>query len=30
MQDDLIWGVKYLMGEGVADPKKDWDHEKLI
>lgn len=22
MQDDLTWGVKYLIGEGVADPKK--------
>ena len=22
MQDDLTWGVKYLIGEGIADPKK--------
>jgi dipeptidyl aminopeptidase/acylaminoacyl peptidase len=22
MQDDLTWGVKYLIGEGIADPKR--------
>ncbi|MEP6947319.1 MAG: S9 family peptidase [Acidobacteriota bacterium] len=22
MQDDLTWGVKYLVGEGIADPKR--------
>jgi dipeptidyl aminopeptidase/acylaminoacyl peptidase len=22
MQDDLTWGVKYLTGEGIADPKR--------
>ncbi len=22
MQDDLTWGVKFLIGEGIADPKK--------
>jgi dipeptidyl aminopeptidase/acylaminoacyl peptidase len=22
MQDDVTWGVKYLVGEGVADPKR--------
>ena len=22
MQDDLTWGVKYLMAEGIADPKR--------
>lgn len=22
MQDDITWGVKYLVGEGIADPKR--------
>jgi dipeptidyl aminopeptidase/acylaminoacyl peptidase len=22
MQDDITWGVKYLVAEGIADPKK--------
>jgi len=22
MQDDITWGVKYLIGEGIADPKR--------
>ena len=22
MQDDITWGVKYLVAEGIADPKR--------
>ena len=30
MQDDITWGVKYLVAEGIADPKRLGIHGRLL
>src|SRR2546430_13608704 len=29
MQDDVTWGVKYLVAEGIADPQRDRKSTRL-
>ena len=30
MQDDVTWGVKYLVAQGIADPKRIGHHGRLL
>ena len=30
MQDDVTWGAKYLIAQGIADPKKRWNHGWIV
>ena len=30
MQDDITWGAKYLIAEGIADPKTHRHHGWLV
>ena len=30
MQDDITWGVKYLIAEGIADPEAHRDYRRVV